>query len=239
MKRLGIVGVLAGGLLLIAAASSLASRGAHAQSALSTQHTLRVEGVYRQRVVPDLASVSVGAQETAASAAQAELRTEDAVRAIVKAVEKLGIPASDIRTQVVNLAVIQGVSCTASCIRGYRGSTLLSVRVAPASNAGKVIDAAVAAGANQVEGLSFRVSDARKLQLAGYSGAMADARAQAQAIARDAGVTLGPVLSVDATGSTRVPVFHPFVTAAAAATSLPVGEQRLTTRLLVVYSLVP
>lgn len=236
MKRSRILGLSLAGLLAVTVAWSFSAQGVHAKSALSTEHTIRVQGVYHQRVVPDLARVDLGAQETAASAAKAELRTETAAKAIVAAVEKLGIAARDIRTTYVNLTIIQGVSCTSQCIRGYRGSTALSIRVMPAQDAGKVIDAAVAAGANQVNGINFTAQDAGKLELAGYAGAMVDARGQAAAIAHDAGVTLGPVLSVDATGSSPVPVFHAYVTAAS--TAIQTGEQRLTTRLLVVYSIV-
>ena len=79
---------------------------------------------------------------------------------------------------------------------GYRVSNILRVTVRDVEKAGDVVDAAVEAGANQVHGVTFTVSDEGNWQGQAREKAMADAEARAAELARLAGVELGAVQSV-------------------------------------------
>jgi uncharacterized protein YggE len=61
---------------------------------------------------------------------------------------------------------------------------------------GDVLDKVVAAGANNVYGVSFSVDDTSKLEADARAKAVADAKARADSLARLTGVTLGDVVSV-------------------------------------------
>jgi uncharacterized protein YggE len=73
---------------------------------------------------------------------------------------------------------------------------MLEVTVRDVEKAGEVLDGVVAAGANQVYGVSLTVSDDQKWLSAAREKAMADARSRAEELAGLAGVELGDVLSV-------------------------------------------
>jgi uncharacterized protein len=107
------------------------------------------------------------------------------------------------------------------------------------SKAGAVIDAAVAAGANQVYGPTLRVSDTREQYRIAAEEALDDARARAEALAAKAGLTLGgPVAIVEAGMPT--PVYDARTLAAAeAADSVPVepGVENVTATLTVTFSI--
>jgi uncharacterized protein YggE len=79
---------------------------------------------------------------------------------------------------------------------GYRVSNMLRVTVRDVERAGDVLDAVVEAGANQVWGVTFTVSDESAWQGQARQEAMADARVRAGELAELAGLELGEVLSV-------------------------------------------
>ena len=79
---------------------------------------------------------------------------------------------------------------------GYRVSNMLRVTVRDVERAGDVLDAAVEAGANQVYGVTFTVSDESRWQGQAREKAFADAKARAAELAGLAGVELGAVQSV-------------------------------------------
>ena len=78
----------------------------------------------------------------------------------------------------------------------YRVSNMLRVTVRDVEKAGAVLDAVVEAGANQVHGVTFTVSDEEIWQGQAREKAMEDALARASELAGLAGVELGEVLTV-------------------------------------------
>jgi len=73
---------------------------------------------------------------------------------------------------------------------------MLTVKVRDLATVGEVLDAAVAAGANQIWGVSFTVEDRTAAEADARAKAMADARARAEALAELAEVKVGEVLSI-------------------------------------------
>jgi uncharacterized protein YggE len=79
---------------------------------------------------------------------------------------------------------------------GYRVSSMVQVTVRDVEKAGEVLDAVVQAGANQVYGVAFTVSDESTWESGARAKAMADARDRAQELAGLAETELGEVLLV-------------------------------------------
>ena len=84
----------------------------------------------------------------------------------------------------------------ASGIVGYRASNRVTVRIRDVTKVANVIDVLVGAGANEIGGINFTVTQASKLLDEAREKAIADARRKAEIYAKAAGVTLGEPLSI-------------------------------------------
>jgi uncharacterized protein YggE len=78
----------------------------------------------------------------------------------------------------------------------YRVANMLHVTLRDLAKLGEVLDRAVIAGANQAWGVSFTVDDDTALAEKARAESVADARAQAQALAKLTGVQLGRVVAI-------------------------------------------
>ena len=101
-----------------------------------------------------------------------------------------------------------------------------------------VIDAMVGAGANDIGGISFKVSNASKLLDDAREQAIADARRKAEIYAKAAGVTLGAPLSIAEENNTA-PVPYRRRAAGMAATPVAPGEETLQVTVSVSWAIKP
>src|SRR6267142_2594009 len=88
-----------------------------------------------------------------------------------------------------------------SAIAGYRASNRVTIRVRDVTKVAGVIDTLVGAGANEIGGINFVVSQASKLLDEARERAVADARRKAEIYAKAASVTLGAPLSISEEGN--------------------------------------
>jgi hypothetical protein len=167
-----------------------------------------VIGEGKVSLVPDVAQLNVGAEASAETVAEAKAEVDRLRAAIIAALEQAGIDQKDIQTSHYSIYYEQeppltrggstgGDQGAAATSQGrYWVRNLLRVMVRDVDQAGGVLDAVVEAGANQVYGVTFTVSDESRWQGQARGAAMDDARARAGELARLAGVELGQVLSV-------------------------------------------
>ena len=101
-------------------------------------------------------------------------------------------------------------------------------------SAGVVVDAAVAAGANQVSGPSLSRSDQDVLYRQALKLAMADAKAKAEAIASGGGISLGAVTTVVEGGS---PTPLPGIESSKAITPIEPGTEQIAASVTVTYAI--
>ena len=94
-----------------------------------------------------------------------------------------------------------------SAIVGYRASNRVTIRVRDVTKVASMIDVLVGAGANEIGGINFVVSQASKLLDEAREQAIADARRKAQIYAKAAGVTLGEPIAISEEGA-PTPVFR-------------------------------
>jgi uncharacterized protein YggE len=169
-----------------------------------TEREITVVGVGRVNLVPNVAKISVGAETRASTVSEAKDQVDRQMEAIAVALEELGIDEKDIQTAHYSIYYEQESYQPFSREEGaaaepqgvYRVSSMLEVTVRNVERAGEVLDGVVAAGANQVYGVSFTVSDDQKWQSEAREKAMADARSRAGELAGLAGAELGDVLSI-------------------------------------------
>jgi len=79
----------------------------------------------------------------------------------------------------------------------YRASNVITVTTSRLNDVGALIDAAIGAGANRVEGIRFELKDAEPVRIQALELAVQQARAKAQALAKAEGLSIKGVLSID------------------------------------------
>ncbi len=125
-------------------------------------------------------------------------------------------------------------------IVGYQVSNSVTARLRALDKIGMVLDAAVKAGANQIQGITFDVAKADELADEAREDAFANARRKAELYAKAAGAKLGDVLSIrEAKGDGPQPGPRVMRMEAAKADAVPVetGEQTLHVEVEVTWAL--
>lgn len=186
---------------------------------------ITVHGIGRVTLTPDTAGLSVGVMSQAASAAKAQADASAAMTRIIAALKKLGIADKDLVTQVVGLSpnYVYPPGGGNPTITGYVANQNLAVKVRQIDQTGPVIDAAVAAGANTVGGISFSVANPAAATDQARQAAVADARTRAQTLAKAANVTLGAAIAITETSSPETPIPYAADKSAGSATPIQVG----------------
>jgi uncharacterized protein YggE len=200
-------------------ASGLALPGA--QSADDTGGVY-VSGTGKVRLKPNIATTSIGVEITAGTLAEATIQANAKMNEIIGKLKGLGIADKDIQTTSYNIYPITqqpkpGVTPT---ISGYRVNNQLSVTIRKIDDVGKVLDAVVAAGANNVYGISFSVDDPATYQQQARAAAIKDAQDKAAQLAKAANVTLGKVITINEGAASPGPLYR-----AAAAPALAAGAE--------------
>jgi uncharacterized protein YggE len=194
---------------LVLAAAALAGVGqpeqARGQEAEGPARSITASGIGSVTTVPDRAHFSFGVQAQSRTASQALEAADAQLGRVVAALREAGVAQADIQTEQISLS--PQTSEDGGAISGYIAVSSVSARVRNLDRAGPVVDAAVAAGANQVYGPSLTRSDQNALYRNALKAAYADARAKAEALADAAGVTLGAMTStVEGGGSVPMPL---------------------------------
>jgi len=124
----------------------------------------------------------------------------------------------------------------------YRVSNTVDVKIRDLAKVGPVLDAAMAAGANNIFGVHFEVDVPDALYAQARTKAAADARTKAEALAKLQGVTLAGVVSINETMGGGMPYPMPMMASKAmfdsgGGTPASPGEVALTAQVQVVYAL--
>ncbi|MDE1986976.1 MAG: SIMPL domain-containing protein [Alphaproteobacteria bacterium] len=186
-------------LVLFAAVAAFAAAGAaFADQAAPRSMTMSGQGMVS--AAPDEAGFTAGVTTQGVTASQALAANSRAMNAVFATLKKLDIPDKDIRTSNFSLSpqyqvCRPDVSCPLRVV-GYEVSNTVDVTVEDMKKTGAVLDALVSSGSNQIGGISFSIHDTKPLLAQARAAAVQDAIARAQTYAKAAGVTLGPILSI-------------------------------------------
>lgn len=167
------------------------------EAAQSRPNTIVVPGSGRITIQPDVATVRLGAMLVRNSAAEAREAAAAAMTAILDAIAAAGVARRDIQTSLLSLSPVTDYSPeTGPRVTGYQVHNSVTVTVRDLSAAGKVVDAGLAAGATNLDGLEFSLDDRTEAEDAARRVAVDDARRRAQVLASAAGVALGRVIAI-------------------------------------------
>lgn len=192
--------------------------------------TISVTGSGTVQAAPDMANITIGVS-TIAPTARAALDVNNAQTTKMFAfLRSAGIADKDM--QSTNLSVspqyrnYRPNENREREIIGYMVNNNVRVVVRALPSFGEVLDGVVTAGANNINGIGFDVSERRTLTRDAMANAVSDGIAQAKVIAAAAGVTLGPILSISQSGGFRPP--QQFLARSMAAEAVPIAAGELS-----------
>jgi uncharacterized protein YggE len=157
-----------------------------------------VTGISEVEVVPDEAVVQLGVETVAPDAVQAKSGNNRSIQAVLRLTKKLGI--EDKYVQTSSLSIQQEYEYPGNNkprrSTGFRVSNHMTILLKDLSKIDQLLDEAVKAGANSVEGVQFQSSRLKDIQSDARKAAVLDARAKAQALCGALGVKVGRPLTI-------------------------------------------
>jgi len=231
---------------LMLAASALAAAPAFAQAAppaadrVFEATTLNLTAYGETEVAPDEATLTLGVQSRAPTAAEAMAQNASQMSAVVTALRKAGIAARDIATTNLNLSAQYSYpQDKPQVLEGYAAGNDVTVTVNDMTRVGAVIDAVTAAGANQVNGISFGLKDPTAAEDAARLAAVKALAAKAALYASASGYHVARLVNLgEQSSGTPGPVRPMLMRADKAATPISAGELTVRVDVTGVYELV-
>ncbi len=163
------------------------------------QKLLYVSGSASAFVVPDTVSISLGVLTQAPSARETSDKNAVSMNAVISALKNQGLTDKEIQTSVFSIQPVYSYPKDggAPTITGYSASNNVVVTTRMVGNLSDILDKSVAAGANEVNGISFTVSEEKQKQIHDelLGGAVKDAREKADKLAESLGVKITGVSS--------------------------------------------
>jgi len=195
--------------------------------------------------VPDMARITAGVVTVAPTATTALAQNATQMAAVRAALKRAGIADRDIQTSSINLYPDYRHDAQGSNpqIIGYRASNEVAVRFRDIAATGRILDALVAQGANQINGPMLTIDKPEAALDEARTQALANARRRAELYARALGKRVGRILSISEAGANYAP---PVVmmrqsarggNAMADSTSVDPGEQTVAVSLSVSFEL--
>lgn len=183
--------------------------------------------------VPDLAIISAGVVTRAPTASGAISENAARMERVRAALRRAGIEDRDIQTSSINLNPdYRYQENKPPVLTGYQASNSVSVKFRDIRNAGKILDALVAEGANQINGPTLTIDKPEAAYDEARTRALAVGRARAELYARSLGKRVVRLLSVSESGGFNRPPMPMYARAevamaADAKTSIEPGSQEL------------
>jgi uncharacterized protein YggE len=192
--------------------------------------------------VPDVATISAGVVTQAADADAAMRANAQQMDKVMAAVRAAGIAERDIQTSGINVnPQYRYAENQPPAITGYQASNTVNLKVRDIGKLGRVLDALVASGANQVNGPSFEIDQPDAVYDEARRAALDKAQARAAMYAKTLGLRVHRIVSIGEGGGYRPPVPMPMMAMAKAMdraeTQVAPGENILGADLDVVFEL--
>lgn len=239
--------------LVVIVAIIFALFGNHHGGKNADQNTIVVSGMGEVFAKPDMATVSFSVTSENLDVSKASDAVNTKIAAIVAKLEADGVAATDIQTadysinpqyNYVNSATqINGIYIPSGTqtLAGYDVTQNINLNIKDLTKAGTIITDLTSLGVTNMSGLTFTNSKETDLTKQARDAAIADARSQAQDLAKALGVKLGDIVAYSDGGS---PIYYAkAMTAAVPSASgsvtavLPTGENDITSNVSITYAI--
>lgn len=192
--------------------------------------------------VPDVAIISAGVVTRAATASQALQQNSARMDRVLAALKSAGVADRDVQTSSINLSPeYRYQENQAPQLVGYTASNQVTIRFRDIRNSGRILDALVAQGANQINGPSMTIDNPDEALDEARAKAVAKGIARAQLYAAALGKRVARVLSVSESGGYSPPTPMPYAAAVGRAesadTKIVPGEQKLEVSVSMTFEL--
>ena len=246
--RIAFTGVLAI-LALFLLAETIATAQNFGRPSVPATDTITVQGDGQATLAPDVARISFTVQNTAVTVAGAQMTTTEQTNAALDYVKEQGVAEKDIRTISYNISpqysypnpCSPGFSCPAYSspkITGYQVSETIQVTMRDLAAVGAMLGGLGKLEVQNVNGPDFALDD----PTAGYNAARADAiataKTQAQALAKQLDVRLGKIVNFsESSGGSTYPMMYAVDAKFSSTPEIPAGENTYTASVSVTYEI--
>lgn len=218
---------------------------------------ITVEGKGEAISIPDIATFSFTINENAKTVKEAQTAATQKINAALAVVKTGGVAEKDIKTLSYNINPHYEWSpgvCTAyggcpngkNVLTGYDVSQTIQVKVRDLAKAGELFDSIGTAGVKDVNGLTFSIDDIDTVKAAARDQAIVDAKAKAQKLAKELGVTLVKITSFyDVSDDPYSPMYAreamggdvANMSIKSIAPEIPAGEQKVISKVNISYEI--
>jgi uncharacterized protein YggE len=234
---------------VVFASLEVSQQGAYGQTTVipaSRERTVSVTGSATASVTPDLVTVQFGVDTDAKTAKDAINANSQLMNTVIDAVKSAGVTTDEISTAGFSIYPVYNDSVPdpatgihKSVLTGYRASNTLYVKTTKLSLAGSIVDAAVGAGANRVDNISFSLSPEKQQSMQDdlLGKAVLNAKSRAEKAIDPLGQKIIGVKAVNLSEFTPSPVPMYFGAMSMADKSTPVftANQQVTTTVNVTF----
>lgn len=242
MKQISFTSLARTSVLALALALPMGAASA-AETTAPTPATITIGGTGTAYVAPDTAEITVGVVTEEADAARTHAENAAQTARVHNAVRALGVADRDIQTVHYDFSQRYDMrdGSRSEEVIGYTAQNSVVITVRDLNNVGKIIDAALANGANRIDSLNFTASDTSAAKNEALTDAVRGAKEKAQAVASALGVRLVRIANVYADTQADMPRNENYMPmmmakgASAAATPIAPGELSVAATVNVTY----
>jgi uncharacterized protein YggE len=211
---------------LALAAPALAQIQAPSANAEFAATTVNLAAIGDVKITPDRATLNLGVNVEAPTAAEAMRQNATQMAAVIAALKARGVQDRSIRTQGLNLQTQYAYNQNQPPrLTGYRATNMVTVTVEDMDKVGALLDAAVTAGANQVNGINFSLKNAAAAEDQARAEAIKAVKAKAEVYAQANGMRVARLVRMSE--GPGAPVVQPFGVQEVVVTASRVGAAPL------------
>ena len=170
---------------------------------------LSVVGEGKVEVTPNIAYVNAGITvDNRTTVAEVQNTMNVINNKIIEALKKMGIEKADIKTSNYSVYPNYKYENNVNSISGYNGNATVEVKVRNTEMVSEVIMAVTAAGANQIQGVTFSIDKPEVYREQARDLAIKNAKEQAQKMAKNLGIRLGKVVNIVESSPVSPPILY-------------------------------
>ena len=203
------------------------------------KNQMTVTGSATIQTPPDTAIAQIGVQTIGEEVDPVIAENNKKAEEIISSITSLGVDKKDIQTVSFNIYPLRDYNKDPNKIVGFQVDNIISVRFRNLNIIGKGLQAAISAGANNINSLNFTVDNPEPIRNEARTLAIQDARKKAESMAQAAGIELGKIVNVIELSSYSPIISRVDYDKAAAEAAVPVesGELSLTVQVQLVFEL--
>ncbi len=204
------------------------------------EHTIVVDGMGTVTGTPDIATVTLGVDTKGADVATTQSQNSTTVNALLAQVKALGVADADVQTS--NYSVYENNEWNPDTqtydSKGWVVSQTLTVKVRDTAKVSAILDAAGKSGVTNVSGPSFTIDDPSNLKDQAREKAVADAKAKAEKLAAELGVTLDRVVGyTEYTNTSPYPYYDSMMGTGGSAPTIAAGSNDVSLNVSITYKI--